>query len=523
MIPPRRLRAAGYRRVSMREQVDGFSLDAQETNIRTFTEQQGWTLVELYTDAGISAKKGSHRPAFEQLLKDAAYGQFDVVVVDKIDRFYRHLNGLLTTLDHLHKYEVSFASVKEKLDFTTPWGKLMLTVLGMLAEIYLDNLRQETRKGKLARARQGLWNGNPPYGYCRGLCSSCEEPNGKDYCPAYGEPDRSDGKVLIPHPIESQVVIDLFTRYATGEHSDASLAVYLNATPFVRSDGTEVPILAKYIHHSRTVRTFGRDAVRGILTRIFYLGKIPYYGPRRNGKLPKRENYTELFDGQHAPLVSEELFAKVKHVRASRISSHGPTLRTGTKSKIYPLSGLLYCLACGSRMHGAHNGKNSYYRDASCITRDRVCPNPGYIRQKQLEQKVIKLLHDMGEHLPFEPQVFSTRNALADAEAQYERARQLFLAGHFSLEEVKNEKRALQKARKHLQSLNGDAILEKIGGIRTLATEFESILPIKRRTLLNDAITAVFIQEKGPVAVQLRHSFQLGMGGILCGPDGNGP
>ncbi len=56
------LRAAGYRRVSMREQVDGFSLDAQETNIRQYVQSQGWELVQLYTDAGISAKKDSQRP-----------------------------------------------------------------------------------------------------------------------------------------------------------------------------------------------------------------------------------------------------------------------------------------------------------------------------------------------------------------------------------------------------------------------------------------------------------------------------
>lgn len=53
------LRAVGYRRVSMREQVDGFSLDAQETNIRQYVESQGWNFIELYTDAGISAKKDS--------------------------------------------------------------------------------------------------------------------------------------------------------------------------------------------------------------------------------------------------------------------------------------------------------------------------------------------------------------------------------------------------------------------------------------------------------------------------------
>ena len=62
-----------------------------------------------------------------------------MIVVDKIDRYYRHLTGLLTALDQLNGMGVSLASVQEKLDLTTPWGKLMLTVLGMLAEIYIDN------------------------------------------------------------------------------------------------------------------------------------------------------------------------------------------------------------------------------------------------------------------------------------------------------------------------------------------------------------------------------------------------
>ena len=135
-----RLRAVGYRRVSMREQVDGHSLDAQAKNIRDYSAGQGWDLLEIYTDAGVSAK-------------------FDVVVVDKIDRFYRYLARLLTALDDLLHVNVVFASVQERLDFTSPWGKLTLTVLGILAELYLDNLRQETIKGKKERARKGLWNG----------------------------------------------------------------------------------------------------------------------------------------------------------------------------------------------------------------------------------------------------------------------------------------------------------------------------------------------------------------------------
>ena len=127
------LRAVGYRRVSMREQVDGFSLDAQANNIRQYAESQGWKFGELYTDAGISAKKDSHRPALEQLMKDAEARRFEVVVVDKVDRFYRHLRGLLGALDQLNNWDIAFVSVQERLDFTTVWSKLTLTVLGTLA------------------------------------------------------------------------------------------------------------------------------------------------------------------------------------------------------------------------------------------------------------------------------------------------------------------------------------------------------------------------------------------------------
>ena len=193
-------RAAGYRRVSMREQIDGYSLDAQATHIKQYAEANGWTLIDLYTDAGISAKKDSERPALTQLLSDARDHKFDVIIVDKIDRFYRHLGGLLVALDQLNVWGVTFASVQEHLDFTTPWGKLMLTVLGMLAEIYIDNLRQETRKGKQQRAREGLWNGLVPFGYCKGLCSRCTDPNGAGLLPQCGSTRSIEWQGLDPAP-----------------------------------------------------------------------------------------------------------------------------------------------------------------------------------------------------------------------------------------------------------------------------------------------------------------------------------
>ena len=305
-------RAVGYRRVSMREQVDGFSLDAQETHIQTYAESQGWQLIRVYTDAGISAQKGSRRPALEQMLKEAREGNFDVVVVDKIDRFYRHLGSLLTALDQLNNAGVAFASVQEKLDFTTPWGKLMLTVLGMLAEIYIDNLRQEIRKGKRQRARNGLWLGALPYGYCNGLCSKCTDPNGQDYCPNFGSPDRSAGKMIIAHPIESQVVKLVFDWYKTGEYSTASIADKLNEYELRMSDECLVRPRSKGAPGRTEAGPFKRDVIRDMLRRTAYAGILPYQGMDSDGKHPKRKQANEVFQGTHPALIDEATFQQVE-------------------------------------------------------------------------------------------------------------------------------------------------------------------------------------------------------------------
>ena len=149
------MRAALYARVSITEQVEGHSLDAQLDAMRALCKKRNWQVVDEYIDAGISGTK-KERPELQRLLDDAEQGRLDVVVVHAVDRFYRNLLGLLETLDRLNKTNVVFLSITEQMDFTTAWGKLTLAVLGTLAEIFIHKLSAETRKGKYARARKGL-------------------------------------------------------------------------------------------------------------------------------------------------------------------------------------------------------------------------------------------------------------------------------------------------------------------------------------------------------------------------------
>lgn len=424
------LRAAGYRRVSMREQVDGFSLDAQETNIRQYVQSQGWELVQLYTDAGISAKKDSQRPSLAQLMNDAQAGHFDVVVVDKVDRFYRHLRGLLAALDQLNGLNVSFVSVQERLDFTTIWGKLTLALLGTLAEIYVDNLRQETHKGKLQRARDGLWNGNPPFGYCRGRCSNCAEPNGPGYCPRVGQPDLGDGKHLQLHPLESRVVRQIYDWYLTGKELDGHIAVSLSQYSLDKDD---LRPRSRGIPGQMLPGPMQKDLVRNILTNLFYTGVVPYYGPHPDGTRADRHPQM-VFPGRHPAIIQPEEFELVQELR--RMLGTTPRLRKATVTRDYLLSGLLRCGYCGRNMRGSSScqGKKHYYRDTTHIEKSGECPQCT-LPAEVIETEFLNWLRTTLANEAALEQIQAQQASLQEIQLRYERARNLYLAGQLNKKE----------------------------------------------------------------------------------------
>src|SRR3712207_1127151 len=109
------VRAASYVRVSSEEQVDGYSLSAQE---RAYCQVHGYQVVSRYRDEGKSARTDNlaNRPAFRQMLADAEAGRFDVLIVRKLDRFARNLRVTLETLDRLTRAGVAFVSVSENMD-----------------------------------------------------------------------------------------------------------------------------------------------------------------------------------------------------------------------------------------------------------------------------------------------------------------------------------------------------------------------------------------------------------------------
>ena len=295
-------RAAIYVRVSSEEQVQGYSLAAQERAAEAYCASHGWEVIHVYRDEGRSARTDNlaKRPAFEEMLRDAERGEFDILIVHKLDRFARNLRMTLEMLDRLESARVGFVSISEQMDFTSPIGKVILATLAAFAQYYSDNLSTETKKGKAERKAQGLYNGLLPFGIKK----------------------NSDG-IPVPDPETYPGLLLAYQMGAAGK-SDRDVAEALNAAGY-RTTG------------NRGRNLFTKDTVCRMLQNRFYLGELPDGG---NGWIP----------AAHDPVLDDGLFQQAQQRRAENRKSVGPRIVPNTR-RTHSLSGLALCGYCGGKLH----------------------------------------------------------------------------------------------------------------------------------------------------------------------------
>jgi DNA invertase Pin-like site-specific DNA recombinase len=154
---PRPLRAARYLRVSRLDQDPRL----QEDQTGDFISRRGWELTDTYKDHGVSGAR-ERRPELDRLLADARRRKFDILIVYKADRLFRSLRHMVTTLDDLAALGISFVSVTEPFDTTTPSGKLLLHVVAAMGEFERGLVIERTRAGVAAARRRGIRLGRPP-------------------------------------------------------------------------------------------------------------------------------------------------------------------------------------------------------------------------------------------------------------------------------------------------------------------------------------------------------------------------
>lgn len=161
-------RAGLYTRVSKEEQAKyGLSLDAQLERLQEYAKENGLLVVDVYTDAGHSARKSyKKRPEFVRMLEDVKAGNIDVILFIKLDRWFRNLADFYEVQRILDKHNVSWMATEENYDTSTTNGRLNLNVKLAIAQDEADRDSDRVKfvfKGKLERGE--VISGKLPRGY----------------------------------------------------------------------------------------------------------------------------------------------------------------------------------------------------------------------------------------------------------------------------------------------------------------------------------------------------------------------
>jgi len=154
----RTARAALYARVSTSNK--GQDVELQLEELRQVARQRGWDVVGTYVDKGVSGAKDS-RPELDRMMAAARGGKADVVAVWKFDRFARSTTHLVTALEEFKTIGVSFVSLREQVDTSTPMGKAMFTIIAAIAELERDLIRERVIAGIRRAQAQGKHCGRP--------------------------------------------------------------------------------------------------------------------------------------------------------------------------------------------------------------------------------------------------------------------------------------------------------------------------------------------------------------------------
>jgi DNA invertase Pin-like site-specific DNA recombinase len=122
--------------------------EAQLQPLRAMCAARGWTIAHEYVDHGWSGAKES-RPALDELMADAGRGlrDFEAIACWKFDRFARSTRHLLRALETFQNLGISFISLTEAVDTSTPYGKLVFTILGAVAELERSLIAERIRNG----------------------------------------------------------------------------------------------------------------------------------------------------------------------------------------------------------------------------------------------------------------------------------------------------------------------------------------------------------------------------------------
>ena len=350
------MKAVAYARFSSENQREE-SIDAQIRAIKYYANQYGYEIVGIYSDKAKSGRT-TDRPQFMQMISDSEKGEFEAVIVHKLDRFSRDSTDTAYYERKLKINGVELISVNERLD-KTPEGFLMKQIIIGMNQFYSANLAREVMKGLKENAYNCLFTGGTtPLGY-----------------------DIDKNKKYVINEKEARAVKIIFDMYSKG-HSYNDIINTLNQQSFKTKLG----------------KPFGKNSLYEILKNEKYIGTYLYnqrasQDVRGKFNRHKFKDESEIIRIENAipAIIKKETFEEVQKIMEEN-------RKNGAKYKakeIYLLSGKLVCGSCGNVMTGERRKSgNSYIRYYICNYRKRTgqCQQKS-VRADLIEEKVINNLN----------------------------------------------------------------------------------------------------------------------------------
>jgi site-specific DNA recombinase len=353
-VLPQTVRCAVYTRKSTEEGLDQQfnSLEAQRDAAQAYVasqQAQGWELLpHVYADGGFTGAN-MDRPALARLLNDIEAGRIDCVVVYKVDRLSRSLLDFARIMGVFERHSVSFVSVTQQFNTSTPVGRLTLHILLSFAQFEREIISERTRDNKASARRKGKWIGG--------------------YVPLGYELERGGGRLLV-NDAEAANVRAIFELFIQNRSLTATLEE-------VNRRGWQTKAWKTQEGKEHAGRAFTEESLARLLSNAIYAGSIRHDG--------------NLYRGEHRAIVSERLWK-----RANRILTTIPKPARKERNKTGALlKGLLQCGGCGKPMAVTYTGKQGRrYRYYVCRSpHDQANENrKRYVSADVIERSVIEQL-----------------------------------------------------------------------------------------------------------------------------------
>ena len=428
------MRVAIYVRVSTIEQArDGYSIGEQIESLKLYCKAMKWIVVNVYTDAGHSGAN-MDRPALQDMIRDIEKGLIDKVVVYKLDRLSRSQKDTLELIEDVFlKKNTEFVSMSENFDTSSSFGRAMVGILAVFAQLEREQIKERMNMGREGRAKEGKFHGG---GYA---------PIGYDYV---------DGELVI-NQFEAMQVQEIHKLYQQGNSFRGISGIFAEKG---------------YRHKHGKWRT---KRVKECMLNDLYIGKVHYSG--------------QDFNGAHTPIIDEETFNKsvslYKSKDYSNYKNHGRTTYLGS---------LIYCHQCSAKYTAtSRKHENKVYKYYACHSRRKInrsmikdpnCKNKTYKMENldsMIFEEIRKFANDPTHISKIKQRNFSDdilqkekllRKEIEKIDSQKSRLMKLYSLGDFTIEEVQSEVAPLNE-----QKTNIEKEIEKLSKGKSALSEEEAI------------------------------------------------